>query len=99
MGNDHSFDYDGAMQNMSLGSVLQRKEELFSKKQEVQGSANTHSDYFLLQKKKNNTQTNPALQLEWIIRETKQGHLETIAKIKLLGSALHVQGTLFAAPL
>lgn len=51
MGNDHSFDYDGAMQNMSLGSVSQRKEELFSKKQEVQGSANTHSDYFLLQKK------------------------------------------------
>lgn len=60
MGNDHSFDYDGAMQNMSLWSVLQRKEELFfSKKQEVQGSANTHSGYFppLQKKKKNNKPT------------------------------------------
>lgn len=40
---DHSFDYNGATQNMRSGSVLRRTEELFfTNKQNVQGSNNSH---------------------------------------------------------
>jgi len=41
---DHSFDYNGAMQNMSLGSVLRKKKPFFTNKQDVQGSASSQPD-------------------------------------------------------